>query len=102
MNPATPQPTPENDRFQTVDEFLRSVRWGGEVAFRWKGLQYGICAVVPPTEDGGSAAVKYCVAYGDGSCERWYNTPEDTLEHPLGEDRLGDVITRAEVLYRNL
>lgn len=102
MNPMMPQAAPGDDRFQTVEEFLQSLRWGGEVAFRWKGLQYGICAAVPPAEGGSPAAVKYCVAYGDGSCERWYDTPEETLEHPLGEDRLGDIITRVEVLYRNL
>ena len=45
---------------------------------------------------------QYCVAYADGSHEKWYKTPEDTLDYRVGEDRLGDIITKAIVTYRTL
>jgi len=94
----------ESDRFHTVDEFKDCIRRGGEVVFLWEQVEYGIGIVASPTRFGknGSPCLQYCVAYADGSHDKWYDTPDDVLGYMVGKERLGNIITKAQILYRTI
>ncbi len=95
----------EEDRFKTVAEYKDCIARGGEVVFLWEQVEYGVGLADPPDtckNPGEKAPPQYCVTYADGSHEKWYKTPEDTLDYRVGEDRLGDIITKAIVTYRTL
>ena len=83
----------EADRFESVDDFHRSMTRGGEAVFSWDGVQYGVFR-------GGDG--RYCIARADGENEKWCDTPDEVLEYTVGGDRLRDIITRVQVTDRTL
>ena len=38
----SPDNTPEQNRFVSISDFKDCLYWGGEVAFLWKGIKYGV------------------------------------------------------------
>ena len=91
MTAKTPLILPDPDRFQTIAEFKESLLLGGEIAFRWEGTDYGICRTD-----------RYCLAHADGSCGQWCDTLDEVLDCLIGSNRLREIITRADILWRNL
>ena len=83
----------EADRFESVDDFHRSMTRGGEAVFSWDGAHYGVFR-------GGDG--RYCIARADGEDEKWCASPDEVLEYTVGSDRLRDIITRVEVVERTL
>lgn len=94
----------EEDCFLTLDEFKDCISRGGEVVFRWEQTEYGVGLVASPTRftASGNQTLQYCVAYTDGSHEKLYDTPDGVLEYMVGEERLGDIITIAQITYRTI
>lgn len=76
-------------RFKTIAEFKDCVERGAEIVIEWKDIKYGIFW----------DHTKNCHYI----CEEpiiYYDTPDELLEHRLGDDRLGDVITQVCVIER--
>ena len=94
----------EEYRFLSVDEFIDCIDRGGEVVFQWGQTEYGIGLIASPTclAADGQPALQYCVAYADGSHEKLYDTPDGVLEYMVGQERLGDIITKAQITYRTI
>lgn len=87
--------SPEDNRFETIGDFKWCLECGGEIQFCWKGQRYGV--------------VRYGIdhkitAYRahDAASERAYDSAEEALEYMVGEDRLRDIITQVEVIFRSI
>ena len=96
--------------FESISDFKQCMEWGGETEFEWKGKSYSITR----DENGKISASEGCYEK-EG---KYYNvlsntvfdpndslvadTPDEILEYIVGGDRLRDVITQVEVLYRTL
>ena len=70
----------ENDDFVSIGDFERSLSWGAEIEFEWKGVLYGV--------------IRY------GTCLLYTSDAAD--EYMVGEDRLRDVITQVRVVERTI
>jgi len=81
-----------SDNFRTQSDYANCVVRGGEPVFIWNGIRYGVCFL----EAG------YCIGHIDGSNESIYEVAESLLDHPLGKDKLRDVITQVCVISRNI
>ena len=94
----------KEDRVLSVEEFKDCISRGGEVVFQWGQTEYGIGLIASPPHlaANGSPALQYCVAYADGSHEKLYDTPDDVLEYMVGKERIGDIITKAQITYRTI
>ena len=94
----------KEDRFLSVEEFKDCISRGGEVVFQRGQTEYGIGLIASPPHlaANGSPALQYCVAYADGSHEKLYDTPDDVLEYMVGKERIGDIITKAQITYRTI
>ena len=96
--------------FESISDFKQCMEWGGETEFEWKGKSYSITR----DENG-----KICASEGCYEKEgKYYNvlsntvfdpndslvadTSDEILEYIVGGDRLRDVITKVEVLYRTI
>jgi hypothetical protein len=84
---------PEENRFITISDFKWCMRSGGEVEFLWNDKTYNI--VHDP--DG---IVIYEAHIGETECK--YQTADELLEYLVGGNRLRDVITQVEVIYRTI
>ena len=108
---------PDWYNFKTIDEFKECMLRGGEVGFIWKGKQYFVCGNRDGDENspvrtyiGEAYYMKDGKRYNIESHEevvleesdRDYDTPDEALEYIVGGDRLRDVITQVEVLYRTI
>ena len=80
----------EPEYFESADQFRRSLEWGAEIRFQWKGVNY--CCVRYGTND----KITICEAYKPET-EKVCETADDALEYIVGCDRLRDVITKVEV-----
>jgi len=96
----------ESNRFQTDDEFKDCISRGGAVVFQWGQTEYGVGLADPSLCSERSSSPdpqpQYCVAHTDGSQDKWYHTPDEVLGYMIGNERLGDIITKAEILYRTI
>lgn len=79
-------------RFMNLDEFLDNISRGGEIEFIYKGRAY----FVGLTECG-----EYIVyEQGDSLSEHYYSTPADVCCYRIGDEKLGDVIIKADITFR--
>ena len=87
--------SPEDNRFETIGDFKWCLECGGEIQFCWKGQEYGVVRY---------GIVHKITAYRayDAASERAYDSAEETLEYMVGEDRLRDIITQVEVIFRSI
>ncbi len=81
--------------FESISEFKRSLSWGAEIEFEWKGVHYG---VVRYGTDNKITIYEANKPETEKICE----TPDEALEYMVGEDRLRDVITQVEVHFRSI
>lgn len=78
--------------FTSLDEFLNNISRGGEVEFIYEGRAY----FVGLTENG--AHIVY--EQGNDLSECIYTVPEDVCLYRIGEETLGDIITKAIITFR--
>ena len=81
-----PNPVP----FESIAEFKRSLEWGAEIQFEWKGVEY--CCFRHGTND----KITISEAYKPET-EKVCETADDALEYIVGGDRLRDVITKVKL-----
>ena len=86
---------PEDNRFETISDFKWCLKCGGEIQFRWKGQDYGVIRY------GVDKKITVYRAH-DTASQRTYNSSDDALEYMIGDDRLRDIITQVEVLFRSI
>ncbi|CAB1245656.1 conserved protein of unknown function [Ruminococcaceae bacterium BL-4] len=85
-------------QFKTLSEFKSCMSRGGDVEFKWKGIDYTLSSVWPNDK------MKFSI----GPCTRVekdctvYDTVDELLEYKVGGDRLRDIITQAEIIDRTL
>ena len=87
--------SPEDNRFETIGDFKWCLDCGGEIQFCWKGQEYGVVRY------GLDHKITAYRAY-DAASERAYDSAEEALEFMVGEDRLRDIITQVEVIFRSI
>lgn len=81
------------DKFSTISEFKWCINDGGEVEFIWQGKTYDISRI--------DNKISICQALKQET-EKLYDTTEELLEYLVGDNRLRDIITQVEVLYRTI
>jgi len=82
-------------RFKTIAEFKDSLINGGEIVIEWNGVEYGIFRDRRVKE-------RYYIGCATQESNVYYDSPDELLEHTVGENRLRDVITKATVIDRFL
>ena len=80
----------EPEYFESAGQFKRSLEWGAEIQFEWKGVDY--CCVRYGTDN----KITICEAYKPET-EKVCETADDALEYIVSGDRLRDVITKVVV-----
>ena len=84
---------PEAYRFHSIREFKESMRCGGEAVIEWKGIEIGFWSEKEPIR----------LTRSDLPGQEWiFENADEVLDYQIGNDRLRDVITKAEVLDRLL
>lgn len=83
----------DQDKFSTISEFKWCINDGGEVEFIWQGKTYDISRI--------DNKISICQALKQET-EKLYDTTEELLEYLIGDNRLRDIITQVEVLYRTI
>lgn len=86
---------PEDNRFETISDFKWCLKCGGEIQFRWKGQDYGVVRY------GLDKKITVYRAH-DKASQQAYDSSDDALEYMIGDDRLRDIITQVEVLFRSI
>ena len=84
--------TIEQNRFTSISDFKWSINCGGEIEFKWNGVDYGAFQI-----NG-----KYMISWNNGKKEAQFNTVDELLDFVLGTDRMRDVITEITVLARTI
>lgn len=83
----------EYDHFESISDFKWCIKCGGEVEIVWKGITYNI------THPNNQLLISE--AYKEET-SLWTNDIDEMLEYKVGGDRLRDVITKAELIYRTV
>ena len=78
--------------FATIAEYLDTLTRGREITFKYNGREYGVFYL----EDG-----FYVSALGGEENEKSYKTAEETLDYPIGNVTIRDIITTKEVEITN-
>ena len=81
------------DDFETISEYLDALTRGREVAFEYNGREYGVFYL----KDG-----FYVSTLGVVENEKIYKTAEETLDYPIEDVTIRDIITSVEVTLRNV
>ena len=99
-----PANTPEQNRFTSISDFKWSMKCGGEVVFRWEGMEYCCFSKLEHPESGKIMMYISKTDREDGgrTSEKWCETSDDVLEYMVGFDRLRDVITKVTVIERTI
>ena len=79
------------DDFETIAEYLDALT--REVAFEYNGREYGVFYL----KDG-----FYVSTLGVVENEKIYKTAEETLDYPIEDVTIRDIITSVEVTLRNV
>ena len=79
-------------RFMNLNEFLDNISRGGEVEIVYKGRAYfaGLTGI-------GEYTVYEQCNYPSECC---YITPEEVCLYRIGDENLGDIITKADITFR--
>ena len=79
-------------RFMNLNEFLDNISRGGEVEFVYKGRAYFV----------GLTGIGEYTVYEQWNCpsEGCYSTPEGVCLYKIGDENLGDIITKADITFR--
>ena len=85
-------------QFKTLSEFKSCMSRGGDVKFKWKGIDYTLSSVWPNNK------MKFSAGPSNGveKDSIVYDTVDELLEYKVGSDRLRDIITQAEIIDRTL
>ncbi len=83
----------EEVRFKTISDFKWAINHGAEIEMEWKDKVYYI------TQPDGVINIHEEDCWMDA---KEYKTANEALEFMVGEDRLGDVITKIKVWNRTI
>ncbi len=102
--------------FKTVDEFKRAMFCGTEIQFDWKGKAY--CIFAKLTKDDNSPEQmhiceacyekdgKYYNLLSNTECdsdnEFWADSIEEILNYEINGEKIGDIITQADIEDRTI
>lgn len=84
---------PEDYRFKTISDFKFAMKYRSEVAFEWKGKDYSI------THPNGIISI--CESHKPET-EKYYDSPDETLEYVIDGQRLREIITKVTVWDRTI
>ena len=87
--------SPEDNRFETIGDFKWCLECGGEIQFCWKGQHYGVVRY------GLNHKITAYRAHDEAS-QRAYDSADEALEYMVRNDRLRDIITKVEVIFRSI
>lgn len=87
--------SPSEAHFESVWDFLDCMARGGEIQFRWQGKEYGMVRYGPDRR-----ITFYQAYYPESQCS--FDNMERILDCRVGEDRLGDIITKVELIFRSV
>ena len=79
--------------FATIAEYLDTLTRGREITFKYNGREYGVFYL----KDG-----FYVSALGVVENEKIYKTAEETLDYPIEDVTIRDIITSVKVTHRNV
>lgn len=79
--------------FETIAEYLDSAARGTEVTFEYNGREYGVFR---------DEGLFYVSALGGDENEKAYKTAEETLDYPIEDVTIRDIITSVMVTHRNV
>ena len=79
--------------FATIAEYLDSAARGTEVTFKYKEREYGVFWF---------EGLFYVYALGGEENEKSYKTAEETLDYPIEDVTIRDIITSVKVTHRNV
>ena len=79
--------------FATIAEYLDSAARGTEVTFKYKERKYGVFWF---------EGLFYVSALGGEENEKSYKTAEETLDYPIENVTIRDIITSVKVTHRNV
>lgn len=91
----SPDNTPEQNRFVSISDFKDCLYWGGEVAFLWKGIKYGVMRY-------GISNMITIYQMGHPESDTVCKDADEALEFMVTSDQLCDVITQVTVLDRSI
>ena len=91
----SPDNTPEQNRFVSISDFKDCLYWGGEVAFLWKGIKYGVMRY-------GISNMITIYQMGHPESDTVCKDADEALELMVASDQLCDVITQVTVLDRSI
>lgn len=91
----SPDNTPEQNRFVSISDFKDCLYWGGEVAFLWKGIKYGVMRY-------GISSMITIYQMGHPESDTVCKDADEALEFMVASDQLCDVITQVTVLDRSI
>ena len=84
---------PEDYRFKTISDFKFAMKYRSEVTFEWKGKNYSI------THPNG--VISICESHKPET-EKYYDSPDETLEYVIDGQRLREIITKVTVWDRTI
>ena len=83
----------EYSKYESVDDFIKSIKYGKEVGISYKGVDYGIFLI-----DG----IYYFGESKHEETEVSFSSVEDLLEVNIQGERLKDIITEVKLWLRNV
>jgi hypothetical protein len=97
-------------RFASISDFKQCMSQGGEVEFDWKGKGYSITHVANKILIGeghylDADGVPHNVADDEvveTPLDNFFDSSDGVLEYVVGGDRLRDIVTEIEVIYRTI
>ena len=97
----------EFSQFESLSEFKRSLEFGGEIEFEWEGKGFGIFKYTKKNADSPEQIfigpnVDTRRNYAEKYPEKYENTIDDILEYVIDGNKLRDIVTKIDVLWRNI
>lgn len=82
--------------FEDADDFKLSLIRGKEIEFHYNGINYGVFY------DKNIKKAFYICKAGSEKKESYFETIDELLNYMIQEQPLRDIVTRVEVLHRNI
>ena len=87
------------DNFKTISDFKWSLKYGGEIQFDWNGQGYGVFSKLRLDTDQKIFIGKDYIE-GEPEDENWYDTIDEVLDHVIDGQKLREIITQVQVVWR--
>ena len=84
----------EYPNYNGIDDFKESLIYGKEIEFRWNGVDFTV-------EYENNKTFSICEAYKPET-EKVFKTVDELLNFKIFDDCLRDIITKVEIMWRNI